>query len=109
MIKVSASEKIACADLSHAGVAELKTLSSVVKTIGSTAIADGNCRETGLTASSFPRKKKMNYIKRKIVSGLETACELTGHHWCFRLATWSIKLDRRWGTGMWREVEKDED
>jgi hypothetical protein len=51
----------------------------------------------------------MNYVKRKIVIGLETACELTGHRWCFSLATWSIKLDRRWGTGLWREVDQNGD
>jgi hypothetical protein len=50
----------------------------------------------------------MKYIKKKIVIGLESACELTGHRWCFKLAGLSVRLDRRWRTGLWREVE-DED
>ena len=50
----------------------------------------------------------MNWIKKKIVIGLESVCELTGHRWCFKFADWSIKLDQRWETGMWREVKNDE-
>jgi hypothetical protein len=47
----------------------------------------------------------MNYIKKKIVIGLELACELTRHRWCFKLAGLSAKLDHRWKTGHWFEVK----
>lgn len=50
----------------------------------------------------------MKYIKKKIVLGLDSACELTGHRWCLKLEGLSLKLDRRWKTGLWRGVKNED-
>jgi hypothetical protein len=41
------------------------------------------------------------YIKTKIVIGLESVCELTGHRWCNTIAGASVRLSDYWGLDVW--------
>jgi hypothetical protein len=49
------------------------------------------------------------YIKTKIVIALESACDLTGHRWCFTLAGASARLNDHWGLDVWSTVTETKD